>query len=255
MYFENMIYGGIVIYGIDAVPDLITATNTFQQENKDPKAQVILTINSGLASGAILILFYDGPSQSSAFDTYNNVGAIPLISNLKTQSFSSFSKATPSNLQAGHRGAFHTMMTTNLTPGFMTAVYNESIFYESLAAIRGGNYISYDIEPYLDYGKHATESGFPHANSPLSLFLYFSWTLESDDEIWRGVMQQSIDYLTEVAKREGIFSEDAYAYPNYALSTYGGTKLYGPTNAARLRKIQTKYDPHGVMLLTGGFNI
>lgn len=67
-------------------------------------------------------------------------------------------------------------------------------------------------------------------------------------------MQQSIDYLTEVAKQEGIYSADMYAYPNYALSTYGGSQLYGPKNAARLRSIQGRYDPNGVMLLAGGFS-
>ncbi|KAK6600126.1 putative FAD dependent oxidoreductase [Botrytis cinerea] len=233
---QNTVYGGIQIYGIDAIPGLINATNTFQQENTDDKAQVILTING-------------------AFDPFNNVGAIPLISNVESQSFASFAKATPSNLQAGHRGAFHTMMTTSLTVGFMQAVYNESSFYGALAILHGGTFLSYDVEPFTDYGRYATDSAFPHANSPLPLNLYFAWTLQSQDAFWRGVMQQSIDHLTEVAKREGIFSEDQYAYPNYALSTYGGAQLYGPTNAARLREIQSKYDPNGVMLLAGGFNI
>ncbi|KAM0134626.1 hypothetical protein ACHAO1_005543 [Botrytis cinerea] len=252
---QNTVYGGIQIYGIDAIPGLINATNTFQQENTDDKAQVILTINGGLVPGAILISFYDGPTRPSAFDPFNNVGAIPLISNVESQSFASFAKATPSNLQAGHRGAFHTMMTTSLTVGFMQAVYNESSFYGALAILHGGTFLSYDVEPFTDYGRYATDSAFPHANSPLPLNLYFAWTLQSQDAFWRGVMQQSIDHLTEVAKREGIFSEDQYAYPNYALSTYGGAQLYGPTNAARLREIQSKYDPNGVMLLAGGFNI
>ncbi|TEY82791.1 hypothetical protein BOTCAL_0027g00290 [Botryotinia calthae] len=252
---QNTAYGGIQIYGIDAIPGLINATNTFQQENTDDKAQVILTINGGLVPGAILISFYDGPTRPSAFDPFNNVGAIPLISNVEPQSFASFAKATPSNLQAGHRGAFHTMMTTSLTVGFMQAVYNESSFYGALAVLHGGTFLSYDVEPFTDYGRYATDSAFPHANSPLSLNLYFAWSLASQDAFWRGVMQQSIDHLTEVAKREGIFSEDQYAYPNYALSTYGGAQLYGPTNAARLREIQSKYDPNGVMLLAGGFNI
>ncbi|KAF5872628.1 putative fad binding domain-containing protein [Botrytis fragariae] len=252
---QNMVYGGIQIYGIDAIPGLINATNKFQQENTDDKAQVILTINGGLVPNAILISFYDGPTRPAAFDPFNNVGAIPLISNVEPQSFASFAKATPSNLQAGYRGAFHTMMTTSLTVGFMQAVYNESSFYGALAILHSGTFISYDIEPFTDYGRYATDSAFPHASSPLPLNLYFAWTLPIEDAFWRGIMQQSIDHLTEVAKREGIYSEDQYAYPNYALSTYGGAQLYGPTNAARLRAIQTKYDPNGVMLLADGFNI
>lgn len=190
-----MVYGGIQAYGIDAIPDLITATNTFQQENTDPKAQVILTIDGGLTPGAILISFYDGPSRPSAFDPYNNISSIPLIDNVETQSFASFSTATPSNIQAGHRGAFHTLMTTSLTPGFMTAVYNESSFYGELAVLHGGTFLSYDIEPFMDYGKYATDSAFPYGNSPLPLNLYFAWTLESEDEFWRGVMQRQCQVI------------------------------------------------------------
>ncbi|KAB8297807.1 hypothetical protein EYC80_001605 [Monilinia laxa] len=250
----HMVYGGVQFYGIDAVPDLITATNKFQQENTDPKAQVILTIDGGIFPGAILITFYDGPDRPSAFDPYNNVSSFPLVSNVRTQSFASFSTVTPSNIQAGHRGAFHTMMTTGLTPGFMTAVFNESIFYGTLAALHSGTFLSYDIESFAKYGKYATDSAFPHTNSPLPLNLYFAWELESQDAFWRGIMQQSIDHLIEIAKAEGIYSTDP-VYPNYALSTYSGPQIYGPTNAARLREIQDKYDPDRIMLLAGGFNI
>jgi hypothetical protein len=68
-------------------------------------------------------------------------------------------------------------------------------------------------------------------------------------------MQKSVDTLTEVAKAEGIWSEDNYSYPNYALYTYTGDQIYGPKNAARLREIQTRVDPYGIMRLAGGFEI
>ena len=68
-------------------------------------------------------------------------------------------------------------------------------------------------------------------------------------------MQQSVDYLTALARREGIFDESFTAYPNYALSTYKGGQLYGSANAARLRAIKGQVDPNGVMDLTGGFQL
>ncbi|PQE07599.1 hypothetical protein CJF30_00007344 [Rutstroemia sp. NJR-2017a BBW] len=250
----NLVYGGIQIYGIDSIPALINATDVFQRTNTDPKAQVILTINGGILAGAILILFYDGPTKPAAFTPYDDAG-LAIASIVKSQSFADFSTVTPSNLQSGHRGAFHTMMTTGLTTNFMNAVYNESSFYGSLAILRGGTFLSYDIEPFGNYGQYATDSAFPHGNSPLPLNLYYSWTLSTDDAYWRGIIQQSIDHLTEVAKAEGIYSEETPAYPNYALSTYSGSQIYGAKNAARLRDIREKYDPDGVMLLAGGFNI
>ncbi|KAL2062001.1 hypothetical protein VTL71DRAFT_6267 [Oculimacula yallundae] len=248
----NQVYGGIEIYGADAVPKLIKATETFQNENTDPKAQLILTINGGLLPGAILLLFYDGPTRPAAFNPYNNIGGLS-ISTVKTQSFAKFAKGTPSNLQAGHRGAFHTLMTTGLTENFMKAVYNESSYYGTLALLNSGTLLSYDVEPFLKYGEYATDSAFPHSSSPLPLNLYFAWDDPSKDAFWRGVMQQSIDTLTEVAKKEGIFNSDDPVYPNYALDTYSGAQLYGATNTRRLRDIQQKYDPNGVMGLAGGF--
>lgn len=246
------VYGGIQVYGTDSIPALINATETFQDQNTDPKAQVIFTINGGTTAYVIMLLFYDGPESPPAFAPYNNVTGA-LVSTVQSQSYASFSTSSNSDTQAGHRGAFHTMMTTKLTPAFMTAVYNESSFYSDLATLHGGMILSYDMEPFLDYGKYATDSAFPHADSPLPLNLYYSWTDESEDAFWRGIMQQSIDHLTDIAKAEGIFT-DAPAYPNYALDTYSGAQLYGETNAARLRAIQEQYDPNGVMELTGGFS-
>lgn len=249
----NMVYGGIQVFDTSKIPALIEATQTFQDTNKDPKAQVILTINGGLAPGAILLSFYDGPSRPAAFDPYNNI--TPLLGSLETQSFASFSQVSPSGIASGNRGAFASLSTSGYTLNFLKAVVNESSFYGELALLHSGILLSYDVEPFLNYGQYATESAYPHSNSPLPLNLYFSWSLALEDTYWRGIMQQSINYLTEVAKAEGIYDPEMYVYPNYALDTYTGAQLYGPTNSARLRAIQSQYDPTGIMLLAGGFSI
>lgn len=131
---------------------------------------------------------------------------------------------------------------------------NESKHYGALAVAHLGVFIDYDVEPFLrNYGQYATDSAYPHANSPLPLNLYFTWLLPTEDKFWRGAMQTSVDTLVAVAKSEGIYDESLTAYPNYALSTYKGDQLYGSANAARLRKIKAEVDPNGVMDLTGGF--
>ncbi|TVY78430.1 Bifunctional solanapyrone synthase [Lachnellula suecica] len=231
----DMVYGGLQVFDTGSIEDLIIATQTFQTENTDPKAQVILTINGGTIPGAILLSFYDGPERPAAFDPYNNITAII------------------DTLEGGNRGAFATLSTTGLTKAYMDAVYNESSFYGALAIVHEGLLLSYDVEPFGDYGQYATDSAYPHNLSQLPLNLYFSWKLAAEDSYWRGIMQQSINHLTQVAMDEGIYSADLYAYPNYALDTYTGAQLYGPTNAARLRTIQAQYDPNGVMELAGGF--
>jgi hypothetical protein len=248
---QTDVWGGLQLYGSDKLDELIAATQIFQDTNTDPKAQLILTLNGGTVPGAIFLPFYDGPGRPAAFDMFNNItGAI--IDTTKVQTYYSFSMGTPSQVEAGNRGAFATISTTTLTTTFMQAVKNESDFYGALSLLHSGTLLSFDVEPFSGYGKHATDSAYPHSHSPLPLNLYFAWTSANQDAFWRGVMQQSLNHLTEVAKSEGIFVEGSY--PNYALATASGTELYGATNAARLKKIQNKYDPNGIMSgLTGGF--
>lgn len=248
----DLVYGGIQIYGADAIPALLTATLEFQTQNTDPKAQLLTTLYGGVDAGIIMLFFYDGPERPAAFDPFINVtGAI--ASTVKVQSYANFISAVPSELMGGQRGAYHTLMTTSFTQNFLDAVYNESTYWGALALLNGGTTISYDIEPFLKYGQYATDSAFPHANSPLPLNVYYAWALQADDTFWEGVMQQSVDHLTEVAKVEGIY-DCSPAYVNYALYTYSGTQVYGATNVARLRTIRDQYDPDQVMELAGGFS-
>ena len=247
--------GGYQVFASTAIPALLSATNQFSATNADPKAQVILTINvlAGVPEG-ILLSFYDGPDSPPEFAPFQKIPA--LSSDVSSRSFSSLASSSPSEATSGTRGAFHTLSTTALTQTFLNAVYNETIFYGELALLHTGVFVSYDIEPFLkSYGAKATDSAYPHSNSPLPLNLYFSWLLPTEDGYWRGIMQNSVNHLLAVAQAEGIYSADLTAYPNYALSTYQGNQLYGATNAARLRAIQAQVDPSGIMHLTGGFTL
>lgn len=122
-------------------------------------------------------------------------------------------------------------------------------------SLHGGITVSYDMEPFLHYGDKATESAYPHANSPLPLNVYFSWASESNDQFWINAMQQSVKHLRSVAAKEGIEVDVPKAYPNYAIAKTSANDLYGAKNAARLRNIRDRVDPDHVMELTGGFNI
>ncbi|KAI9047106.1 hypothetical protein LZ554_009179 [Drepanopeziza brunnea f. sp. 'monogermtubi'] len=99
----------------------------------------------------------------------------------------------------------------------MTAVYNESSFRRNGNLLKGMPFLSYSSEPFLKYGKYATNSAFPHADSPIPLIVYFAWASSENDDFWRGAMQQSVDHLTDMAKEQGIYSAYIYAYPNYAM--------------------------------------
>ncbi|GAB7361549.1 hypothetical protein MBLNU230_g1602t1 [Neophaeotheca triangularis] len=245
------VYGGYQIYASDDVPAIINATQKFYDDEVDEKAQVILTLNTGFPESAILLVFYDGPSPpDEVFAPFASIQ--PILNGVQRQPYASFASSTPSNLQAGRRGAFHTLTTTALTIPFMQACWSEAQDYRLFNA--SGIFFSYDIEPFgKDYGRHATNSSYPHALSGLPLNLYFAWLDAGDDDYWRDEIRASVDRLIAVAKDEGIYVE-GNAYPNYAIGSYTAEQVYGEENAERLRRIRGVVDPENVMGLTGGFD-
>lgn len=126
----------------------------------------------------------------------------------------------------------------------------------------------------MAYGQHATESAFPHADSPLpvsfplpvhrarhsllnaeQLNLYFAWLSPAEDEWWYARMRESVQKLKQIAIEEGIYRDSFTTYPNYAIAGTTADELYGAGNAARLRSIRDRIDPDRVMDLAGGFSI
>ncbi|KAJ5034862.1 uncharacterized protein L3040_008130 [Drepanopeziza brunnea f. sp. 'multigermtubi'] len=222
-HYRNRVKSGAASGFSAATRSLIKATNEFQSRNTDSKTQVILTLKGGLVPNVIVIFFYDGPDRPAVFDPFLNLDTT--FSTVRTQTFASCVGSIPST--------------------FPSAIYNESSFWGNGNLLKGMPFLSCSLEPFLKYGKYATDSAFPYADSPIPLIVYFAWASSENDNFWRGAMQQSVDHLTDVAKEQGIYSADMYANPNYSMSTYSGGQLYGPTNAARLRDIQARYDPKG----------
>ncbi|KAJ9376548.1 CAZyme family AA7 [Paecilomyces variotii] len=250
----DQVYGGLAYYAADQVPAILNATVEFYKQNTDPKAQIITTLEgSGIGTTSLTLFFYDGPLKPAIFDLFDGIPAV--YNGAKVQSFSQVVQEFPATLEVNIRGTFDTLSTSKLTQGFVDAVKNETDYFGSISALHSGTSISYDIEPFLDYGKHATDSAYPHSDSPLPLNLYFAWDLESEDEFWYAAMKASIERLKKVAISEGIYREEDTAYPNYAISGKTAEELYGATNAARLRQIRAEVDPEGIMELAGGFTI
>lgn len=249
----DQIYGGIIIYSTDYNDQIIAATQKFSEVNTDPKAQLITTLNTTpLGSLTFVIYFYDGPDPGNVFSMFDGIeSTINLVS---TQTFSSFVSLVDSNIQTSPRGSFNTMPTTKLSAGFLAAVANQSQALSNVASNYSGILLSYDVEPFLNYGQYARSSAFPHADSAVPLNLYYSWIGEDNDEFWLSTMQSNVDQLKQVAISEGIFNETAPLYPNYSPSTATLDQLYSSAGAARLREIRSAYDPGLVGDLAGGFS-
>ncbi|KAH8912102.1 FAD-binding domain-containing protein [Coniochaeta sp. PMI_546] len=249
------VYGGLLIYPSDAIDAVLNATAVFNSENEDPKAQVITTLETlaNIGTLATVNLFYDGPTKPSSFDVFDEItSAFSTVT--KNQSFATFIKSIPGVPVTDLRGAFTSFSTSALPLNFLAAVKGE---FEALSAnmtSRSGSTVSYDIEPFMLYGKHATDSAYPHGKSPLPLNLYFAWTSPADDEYWHAVMKESVTRLKQVATAQGIYDPEFTVYPNYAVTNTTAEELYGE-NTKRLREIKERIDPNRIMDLAGGFDI
>jgi hypothetical protein len=124
---------------------------------------------SVLGTTALVLYFYDGPERPAAYEGFKDIEA--LIDATRTQTFVSFVKSFPSTIVTNLRGAFATFSTSQITPKFVAAINEDIKALSKVMVLHSGSTVSYDIEPFGDYGKHATESAYPHADSPMPVSL------------------------------------------------------------------------------------
>ncbi|EPQ26170.1 uncharacterized protein PFL1_06377 [Pseudozyma flocculosa PF-1] len=250
------IYGGTRIYSVDQLPALVNATYDFSENNKDPKAQVITTLNHvGLVGpGAILLAIYDGdPGSTNPFAAFDKVPSQKLLGDFKTQSFNDAISGVPSGLQAGHRGLFHSVMFQRYSKPLLDQIQNQTLFWGKKGLLRSQTLVSYDIEPFLSFKDKTKDAAWPHSNDALPLNLYAAWDNPADDAFWHSAMKESARVLADQARAEGQKVDDLWLYPNYLIADTPVEKIFGP-NLGRLRQVKRKYDPNGVMRLAGYFD-
>lgn len=69
--------GGLATYDSVHVDAVLSATSQFSLNNKDPKAQMITTLEGGaLGTTALVLFFYDGPDRPSAYDGFTGIPAL-----------------------------------------------------------------------------------------------------------------------------------------------------------------------------------
>ncbi|MCJ1330129.1 hypothetical protein MMC10_006811 [Thelotrema lepadinum] len=251
-----LIYGGISVYNGDQIPTLINATDAFYRQNTDSKASIFVTVFGNATLGtttASVFFFYDGPTRPTSFEVFD--AAVPTVSTVTTQTFSSFVQSIPSSLDPVVRGHFDGFSVSSVTPTLLNAVKNESDYWGSMFPQHSGSFLEFAVEPFqTSFGELAVDSAYPHSDSPLPYEIFFQWLDGADDEFWLSAAQSTIATLTQVAMDEGIYDTTSKAYPNYASASRTVEELYGDANSGRLRAIMKQVDPDGVMDLTGGFS-
>lgn len=214
----------------------MTAIANFSSTNTDPKAQIIPASNFLLGVPVnILIAYYDGIPTTDPFSMFNVT--------LKTQSFNSFVQSLGiDNLQSNQRGTFNTVSLQRYTPAVLAQIANQTQFWGKQSTANSATFISYDIEPFLNYSQFAKDAAWPHKNNALPLNLYFSWTDAGKDEFWKEAMLESSRVIADTARDEGQDLGELLLYPNYAMSRNPVEALYGG-NEGRIEELRRRYDP------------
>ncbi|CDO76772.1 hypothetical protein BN946_scf184978.g1 [Trametes cinnabarina] len=254
---QTEVWGGLITITADQLDKVNAATVKFAQTVTDPKAQVLPTYNFLLGEpGVSLLLFYDYPTPPGGiFDDYL---AIPhLTKDVKTRTLLDLVTAAPANATGGQRTIFHTVSLLQFTDKIMHAVLNETKFWGERLSLKSGNFISYDVEPFLSsIFSHAPEnsSAYPPSRSTglLPLNIYYAWGSSLADETMQNAARQSAAHLMQVVLGEGQDIADAALYGNYAIMETPLERIYGQ-NVPRLQALKAKYDPENVMGLAGGW--
>lgn len=251
---QGNVYGGLRTYTADQVENIANATLAFSENNKDPKAQILPTFNYLLGQpGVILLGFYDDPNPpAGTFAEFSTSEAQPFTDAWKTQTILQLVQGTPSDVQGGQRGAFHTVSLQKYSKTLLDLIISELKYYGSQTLLHSGTLISYDVEPFLPYSQYATDSAWPHNTNALPLNLYFAWTNPAEDAFWTNAIKASAAKITAQAQSEGQNLGDLYLYPNYAIAGTPSSQLYGP-NLDRLSQLKKQFDPSDVMGLTTYF--
>lgn len=225
----------------------MAAVADFAANNKDPKAQMIPLSNYVLGVPLnILIAYYDGIPAAGVdpFRMFNQT--------LKNQTFNSFIKSLDiTNVQYGQRGGFNTVSLERYSPAVLAQIANQTAHWGGLSTANSATFLSYQIEPFVNYSQYARDSAWYHGNHPQLLNLFFSWTDPTKDAFWRNAQLESARIIKDVARAEGQKVDELLLYPNYAAVGNPVKDIYG-CNVGRIEELRRKYDPVSLLFPLSG---
>ncbi|QRV98415.1 FAD-binding domain protein [Ceratobasidium sp. AG-Ba] len=254
---QGQVWGGLKTFTFDQLDKVNNATVDFINTVTDPKAGIITTYNFLLGQpGVSLLMFYDGPTPPAGiFERFESI--LHFTSDVKTRSLTSLVQASPANATYGNRGAFNTVSLKTYSPALIEQVLNQTIYWGSKLSLKGANFISYDVEPFLPTMTSRSKGGaYPHDNYLIPLNLYYAWAPELFDEDFIEAMEESARVIFDQAVTEGqdIAGTKQIKYGNYAPAAAAQDlgSLYGE-NLPRLKQLKAQYDPKNTMGMAGGF--
>ncbi|KAK0184503.1 hypothetical protein F5146DRAFT_1114278 [Armillaria mellea] len=229
-YPQGAIWGGAASYNASYTSAFNAAAVKFSSEVTDPKAAMI-----------IVYAYTGGPTPPDGiFDDFLAIPASAQV--VTTRSF--FDLINSTNSGAGYRTVYNHIPTLEYSESFIERIVDELNFWGPTLSAQGGlSSITYAVEPFLPSllthapaGSSAYPSSRDHVVFPTVVGL--QWVSESEDN---------------TAEKLGVTGESIY--PNYAIYDTPVVDMYGEEGVKRMEATRERVDPHGVMLLTGGFKV
>ncbi|PBK85371.1 FAD dependent oxidoreductase [Armillaria gallica] len=250
---QGAVWGGLASYNASYISAFTAASVKFCSEVTDPKAGMIIVY--GYTSGQVILstqMFYDGPDPPDGI--FDDFLAIPAFAqDVTTRSFSELINSTVPTINAstGYRTVYNHIPTLEYSASNIEAVIDEVNFWGPVLSTHGPNVVAYSMEPFLPNllthapaGSSAYPSSRDHVAFPTNVNLL--WLSESEDDTFH-------DAARRTAERLGAEGESIY--PNYALYGTPVVDMFGEEGVKRMEATRERVDPHGVMMLTGGFKV
>ncbi|KAF8182933.1 FAD-binding domain-containing protein [Pholiota molesta] len=233
---QGPVWGGS-IYNLEVtMPAVKAATVAFQQTVTDPQASLIMTYNYVPSLEQIVVtqlMFYDGPvPPAGIFDAFIAIPAIQ--SDVTTQSFLSFIKASPANTTIGGRAVYQGFPIMSLTPTLSDIMLNESKFWGMALAEKSQVSLSYDIELFLPsiYSHTSDKSAYPpRRDIPFQPFnMAYTWNSSEFDTDFHAAAAASSEYIVKAAiGRVRLSSFMRPAIPTMLLLEHRWSRCMEPT--------------------------
>ncbi|KAK0499151.1 hypothetical protein EDD18DRAFT_1350580 [Armillaria luteobubalina] len=252
-YPQGAVWGGVASYNASYISAFNAATVKFCSEVTDPKAAMVITY--GYTSGQVSLssqMFYDGPTPASG--VFDDFLAIPASAqDIMTRSFLEYLNSTSvaTNAVGGYRTVYNHIPTLEYSESFIEGIIDELNFWGPTLSAHGESLAMYGVEPFLpnllthaSAGSSAYPSSRDHVVFPT--IVSFGWVSESEDDVFLDAARQTVEKL-------GVPGESVY--PNYAIYDTPVVDMYGEEGVKRMEATRKRVDPHGVMLLTGGFKV
>ncbi|KAK0499164.1 FAD dependent oxidoreductase [Armillaria luteobubalina] len=252
---QGAVWGGIAAYNASHISAFTAASVKFCSEVTDPRAGIIIVY--GYTSGEVILstqMFYDGAiPPKGIFDDFLAIPALTQDTVMTRSKFSDLINATVPTINAstGLRTVYNHMPMLNYSESSIDEIIDEVNFWGPMLSAHGPNIIAYVIEPFLpSLLSHAPtdSSAYPssrdHVAFPTNLNL--QWLSETEDEVFHGAARQT-------AERLSIQGESIY--PNYAIYGTPVVDMFGEEGVKKMEAMRKRVDPHGVMMLTGGFRV